>query len=58
MSSFSEYCTAKAGKCRRVPVSSPEIVALTLSGVIACAAIEVSMCDKQEKGAYGSWLGE
>lgn len=49
MSSFSEYSTPKAGKCRKIPSGSPEIVALILSGVIACAAIDVRVHKKHEQ---------
>lgn len=41
MSAYSEYGITKAVKCQRVPQCSPEVAALSLSGVVACAAIEV-----------------
>ncbi|KAK3241151.1 hypothetical protein CYMTET_49064 [Cymbomonas tetramitiformis] len=39
---FSEYVKVPARMCYPVPVANPEVVALTISGVVACAALEVT----------------
>lgn len=62
---FSEYTLAKATSCTPVARATAEIVAVTLSGLTAIAALEVSRpaghgsTSQEESGrGAGSWLGQ